>query len=137
MVIIPPAGRRSIAGAFFFAISCIYDAHAAITSNPLNLPCVTQDNECGPTMGPCVDGECCSQFGWCGTDFAYCDECCQSNCDATAASVQAQAEITAADIAASALLKIYDQCNGRNWERKDNWASENVPLCTWEGITCS
>lgn len=146
-MVLPTAGRRSIAGALFFAISCIDDVHAAISSNHLNTStsfsramqgCVTQDNECGPTKGPCVTGECCSQFGWCGTEGdAFCGECCQSNCDATSDSVEAQADITSADIAASALLKIYDQCNGRNWERKDNWASENVPLCTWEGITCS
>jgi len=140
----PP--RRSIAGALVFAISCIDGAHAAITTTNLNTSpfsrtmqgCVAQDNECGPTKGPCVTGECCSQFGWCGTDGdAFCGECCQYDCDATPSSVQAQGAITPADVAATALLKIYEQCNGRNWEHKDNWASENVPLCTWEGITCS
>jgi len=36
-----------------------------------------------------------------------------------------------------ALLTIYSTCNGRNWERKSNWASDTLSPCTWEGITCS
>eukprot|EP00574_Skeletonema_japonicum_P000786 CAMPEP_0201742372 /NCGR_PEP_ID=MMETSP0593-20130828/47287_1 /ASSEMBLY_ACC=CAM_ASM_000672 /TAXON_ID=267983 /ORGANISM="Skeletonema japonicum, Strain CCMP2506" /LENGTH=1187 /DNA_ID=CAMNT_0048236725 /DNA_START=179 /DNA_END=3742 /DNA_ORIENTATION=- len=157
---VPPASRRCIVCAlslFFAALSCLNDTHAATATNDNDTStfsramngCVAQDNECGPTKGPCVTGECCSQFGWCGTEGdSFCGECCQHDCDATTSNVQSQAvqssttlqqaqAITPTDRAKSALLKIYSQCNGRNWERKEHWASDNIPLCTWEGVTCS
>eukprot|EP00804_Cyclotella_cryptica_P013618 CCRYP_012959-RA/>CCRYP_012959-RA protein AED:0.23 eAED:0.23 QI:79/1/1/1/1/1/5/123/765 len=41
---------------------------------------------CGPG-NPCAGGLCCSQWGYCGTDVAYCGECCQSNCWASPPSI--------------------------------------------------
>jgi len=33
---------------------------------------------CGPSRGRCPTGQCCSQFGFCGTSSAHCDASCQS-----------------------------------------------------------
>mmetsp|Transcript_646 Transcript_646/g.1577 ORF Transcript_646/g.1577 Transcript_646/m.1577 type:complete len:1204 (+) Transcript_646:150-3761(+) len=144
-MILPSAGRcTGGALSLLFALSFIDDSHAASTTDMSTFSramqgCVAQDNECGPTKGPCVTGECCSQFGWCGTEGAsFCGECCQHNCDATSSSVQSQAAvINPTDVAKNALLSIYIECDGRNWEHKEHWASDSIPLCTWEGITCS
>ena len=39
--------------------------------------------QCGPTR-TCASigfpGQCCSQYGWCGTSPAHCDTCCQNGC---------------------------------------------------------
>ena len=132
---------------FFAAIAASIDFEpSSFVKATTNWGCLAQDNECGPTKGPCVTGECCSQFGWCGTDGdSFCGECCQSNCAGASAAQSPsantqQVSVTSHNIvpdkARSALLQIYSQCNGRNWERKDNWASD-VPLCSWEGIKCS
>jgi Leucine-rich repeat (LRR) protein len=174
------AGRRSIvvdAALLIFLIaasSSIDDAYAhAIINEGRSLPinnldvimstpfarelfngCISQDNECGPTKGPCVTGECCSQFGWCGSDGdAFCGECCQWNCAAAVSGGGGGGVIQSSPSAVQtpttgttviptggpkyALLQIYSQCNGRNWERKEFWASDTVPPCTWEGVTCS
>ena len=79
------AGRRCIVGALLtlLAVSSIDGAHAVDEGRTLattNLDistfsrainaCTAQDNECGPTKGACVTGECCSQFGFCGTEGA-------------------------------------------------------------------
>jgi len=38
---------------------------------------------CGDSDAPCPDGMCCSKWGYCGTDAAYCDpENCLSQCPA-------------------------------------------------------
>ena len=39
--------------------------------------CATDTNSCGPN-NPCANGLCCSQWGYCGLDAAYCGECCQN-----------------------------------------------------------
>jgi chitinase len=41
--------------------------------------CATNTDACGPGK-PCLDGKCCSQWGYCGATDAYCGACCQSNC---------------------------------------------------------
>lgn len=38
---------------------------------------VAQD--CGPGVGSCSDGNCCSQYGWCGIGDSWCGNGCQSN----------------------------------------------------------
>ncbi|KAI8892285.1 hypothetical protein BC833DRAFT_612176 [Globomyces pollinis-pini] len=35
------------------------------------------DYRCGPGIRSCQDGNCCSQFGWCGKDTAWCGAGCQ------------------------------------------------------------
>ena len=33
--------------------------------------------DCGPGIGKCGDGKCCSKYGWCGTSDKYCGTGCQ------------------------------------------------------------
>ncbi|KXS14549.1 hypothetical protein M427DRAFT_57462 [Gonapodya prolifera JEL478] len=51
-------------------------------------PSLSQDGHCGKnTNTKCGNGECCSQYGWCGSGTAYCDAGCQNgfgNCGITA-----------------------------------------------------
>ena len=36
-----------------------------------------------------------------------------------------------------AIKLIYSSCGGPDWNSHTNWLSDNVPICKWEGITCS
>jgi len=61
--------------------SPVTPAPTAPTNNPpTNNPpssCPAVSAACGPG-NPCAEGLCCSQWGYCGTDSAYCGSCCQS-----------------------------------------------------------
>jgi hypothetical protein len=41
---------------------------------------ISEDGRCGPGIGVCKSGECCSRYGWCGTTEKYCsvERGCQS-----------------------------------------------------------
>lgn len=54
---------------------CDCTSHQTTTSSN----CAANTVQCGPG-NPCNDGLCCSQWGYCGSSEAHCDECCQSNC---------------------------------------------------------
>jgi len=34
------------------------------------------------------------------------------------------------------LKKLYDQCNGRNWNTRGGWADPTIDVCQWDGISC-
>ena len=36
-----------------------------------------------------------------------------------------------------ALKLIYSSCGGPDWNSHTSWLSDTVPICKWEGITCS
>jgi len=39
---------------------------------------VSKDGRCGAEFGKCPNNECCSQYGYCGSTYEYCDDGCQS-----------------------------------------------------------
>ncbi|OUM62255.1 carbohydrate-binding module family 18 protein [Piromyces sp. E2] len=39
----------------------------------------TPNERCGPGVGECSEGFCCSQYGWCGKSKDHCDAGCQKN----------------------------------------------------------
>jgi len=51
------------------------------TKKPTNSPTnISTDGKCGPKNGNkiCPNNECCSQYGYCGSTFEYCDSGCQT-----------------------------------------------------------
>ncbi|KAK9465999.1 hypothetical protein V1512DRAFT_30622 [Lipomyces arxii] len=50
-------------------ISATYSSGVATPTNP--------SGQCGPGLGVCAAGQCCSPAGWCGTTADYCDAGCQ------------------------------------------------------------
>jgi len=36
----------------------------------------------------------------------------------------------------SILKKLYSQCDGANWNNKENWGDDNVDICLWDAISC-
>jgi hypothetical protein len=32
---------------------------------------------------------------------------------------------------------IYSSCGGQDWFSRTSWLSEDIPVCQWEGLTCS
>jgi len=53
----------------FAAIALVYATIAA--------PAAYSNGRCGPDYGSCDEGECCSQYGWCGKSDDHCDVGCQ------------------------------------------------------------
>ena len=47
------------------------------SSSATSATCAADSQTCGPN-NPCADGLCCSQWGYCGSDEAYCGACCQN-----------------------------------------------------------
>jgi len=61
--------------------------------------CLCQSNECGYGVGSCADGKCCSEFGWCGYQSAYCGSGCQiayGSCDQATLPIKAPTAIPSA-----------------------------------------
>lgn len=58
--------------AIAFILSEAVHAAPGKTDNVLEQMLETRDKRCGPDIGSCGEGECCSESGYCGTSSNYC-----------------------------------------------------------------
>ena len=57
---------------YILLIGCLFCGAGATAPSPP--PCNMVTGQCGSGKGPCELNVCCSQWGWCGTTVAYCNE---------------------------------------------------------------